>query len=559
MSTDAAENAAPLDLLLTEAGTGTWRRFRPDASTATALVSLARRPRATARLLAGLGSELAQVVAGVSALAPSTRDRRFSDPAWSSNPLLRRVVQGYLAAGRTVDQLVDAADLDWRDDHRVRFLVDNVREALAPSNVPLLNPASAKAVVDTAGLNFARGAGHLVRDLAAPPRVPQMVDPAPFEIGSTIAATPGSVVLRTEMLELIQYAPSTARVRETPVLIAPPTINKYYALDLAPGRSEIEYLVGRGQQVFVMSWRNPEARHSHWGLDAYVGAILDALGAVERITGSSRTVLAGVCSGGILAALTASTLAATGAQARLAGLVLEVTVLDNARAGTVGALTDPALAAAATALSRRQGYLDGRSLAEVFAWLRPGDLVWNYWVNNYLLGRTPPAFDILFWNADTVRMTAALHADFVDLAMRNALVTPGALTVCGEPVDLSAVTVDSYVVAGINDHITPWENCYRSTGLLGGETRFVLSTSGHIAALVNPPGNPKASYQVAKDTPPGAQTWLSDAETVRESWWPDLDDWLAAHGGAERPAPEQPGGGGLEVLAAAPGTYVLDS
>ena len=320
-----------------------------------------------------------------------------------------------------------------------------------------------------------------------------MVDASGFRIGENIAATPGAVVFRSEVLELIQYTPQTPEVYEVPLLIVPPTINKYYAIDLAPERSLVEFSVRQGRQVFVISWRNPDARHAAWDFDTYVGAILEALDAVEEITGSTTTVLGGICSGGILASMTAAYLAGIGRQDRLAGLCLAVTVIDNHDAGTVAALSDPRLAELAKRRSARKGYLDGRALAEVFAWLRPGDLIWNYWVNNYLLGRRPPAFDILFWNADTTRMTAGLHADFVDMAVSNSLTRPGGITVLGVPLDLGKVTVDSYVVAGIADHITPWENCYRTTQLLGGTTRFVLSTSGHIAALVNPPGNPKST------------------------------------------------------------------
>jgi polyhydroxyalkanoate synthase len=468
-------------------------------------------------------------------------------------------MQGYLAAGRTADQLDVDADLDWRDDQRTRFFVENLVEALSPSNVPLVNPASAKAVVDTAGQNLVRGGLTFLRDMVNPPRIPEMVDKTPFEVGRTIAVSPGAVVLRTEVLELIQYRPQTERVREVPLLLAPPTINKYYALDLAPGRSLVEYLVQGGQQVFVISWRNPDARHASWGLDTYVQSVLDALDAVERICGTDRTALTGVCSGGIIAAIAASHLAATGRQDRLAAFGLLVTVLDTARAGTAAALTDRRLAAAAVARSRRRGYLDGRSLAEVFAWLRPGDLVWNYWVNNYLLGRNPPAFDVLFWNADTTRMSARLHADFVDFGLENRLVTPGSMTVLGLPVDLSRVEVDSYLVAGIADHITPWQNCYRSTQLLGGDSRFILSTSGHIAALVNPPGNPKASYQVNKENPGDPELWLKTAETVPGSWWPDIVAWLGERCGPEKAAPDELGGAGLRPLVEAPGTYVFDS
>jgi polyhydroxyalkanoate synthase len=559
VSDELADQAAPLDALLVDAALGPLRRFAPDASTAKFAAGLGRRPRTTGRRLGGLAAELVRIGAGTSTVAPSRRDRRFADPAWTENPLLRRVVQAYLSAGQTAERLVGDAALGWRDEQRVRFFVENLVEALAPSNVPLVNPASAKAAIDTAGLNLVRGGLNLLRDLAAAPRVPEMVDKSSFEVGRTIAATPGAVVLRTEVLELIQYRPQTEQVREVPLLIVPPTINKYYALDLAPGRSLVEFLVQNGQQVFVVSWRNPDARHADWGLDTHVQSVLDALDAAERICGTDRTALAGICSGGIIASITAAYLTATGQQGRLAAFGLAVTVIDNARAGAAAALVDRRMAAAATALSKRRGYLDGRALAEVFAWLRPGDLIWNYWVNNYLLGKKPPAFDILFWNSDTTRMSARLHADFVDLAMDNHLVTPRRLTVLGVPIDLSQVDVDSYVVAGIADHITPWQNCYRSTQLLGGESRFILSTSGHIAALVNPPGNPKSSYQINKENPADPQQWLKTAETQQGSWWPDVAAWLGERCGAEKPAPPELGGGGLPPLVEAPGTYVFDS
>ena len=558
-SEQLADEAAPLDALLVDAALGPLRQLAPDASTAMFAVGLARRPLTTARRLGSLAAELARIGVGTSALAPPKRDRRFTDPAWTENLLLRRIVQAYLAAGQTADQLVNDAALDWRDDKRVRFLAENLEDALSPSNVPLVNPASAKAAIDTAGLNLVHGGISLLRDMATKPRIPEMVDTSSFEVGRNIAVTPGAVVLRTEVLELIQYRPQTERVREVPLLIVPPTINKYYAIDLAPGRSLVEYLVQNGQQVFVISWRNPDARHAGWGMSTYVQAVLDALDAAQRVSGVDRTALIGTCAGGIIASITAGHLAAAGQAGRLSAFGLFVTVLDTAQAGLLGALTDRRLALAAKAMSRRRGYLDGRDLAEVFAWLRPGDLVWNYWVNNYLLGKKPPAFDVLFWNADTTRMSAGLHGDFVDLAIDNKLVTPGALTVLGTPIDLSQVDTDAYIVAGIADHITPWQNCYRSIRLLGGKSRFILSTSGHIAALVNPPGNQKARYQINESTPADPEDWLKTAETEQGSWWPDLLAWLGERCGADKPAPEELGGGGLRPIVDAPGTYVLDT
>jgi polyhydroxyalkanoate synthase len=556
---DLADQAAPLDALLIDAALGPVRRFAPDASTAKLAAALVRQPGTTARRLRSLAAEAGRIAVGTSTLAPSKRDRRFIDEAWTSNPVLRRMVQLYLAGGQTAEQLVGDAGLGWRDEQRMRFLTENLLDALAPSNLPLVNPASAKATIDTAGGNLAKGGAQLVRDMASSPRIPEMVDRSAFAVGRNLAVTPGAVVLRTEVFELIQYAPQTAQVREVPLLVVPPTINKFYALDLAADRSLVEYLVREGQQVFVMSWRNPDARHAKWNIDTYVQAILDALDAVERISDTDRTVLTGICSGGILASITASYLAATGRPERLAAFALAVTVIDNANAGMASALGSRRMATAAKAVSRRRGYLDGRALAEVFAWLRPGDLVWNYWVNNYLLGKKPPAFDILYWNADTTRMPAGLHADFVDLAMDNQLAKGGTLTVLGVPIDLSRIETDSYIVAGISDHITPWQNCYRTTQLLGGSSRFVLSTSGHIAALVNPPGNPKASFQVNKTNPADPDEWLRGAETQSGTWWTDASAWLAERSGAQRPAPEQLGGGGLRPIVEAPGTYVFDS
>ncbi len=556
---ELADTAAPLDVLLTKAALGPVRQFSPDLSTVRWVTGLVARPTTTARRLRGLAAEGGRIAVGTSNLSPDRRDRRFADPAWTENPMLRRLTQLYLATGRTVEQLIDDADLGYRDERRVRFLVENIIEALSPSNLPLVNPTSAKVAIDTGGMSLVRGAGQLVKDLAAAPRIPEMVDTTGFEVGRNVAATPGAVVLRTEQFELLQFTPQTEQVYEVPLMIVPPTINKYYAIDLAPERSLVEYAVRQGRQVFVLSWRNPDGRHADWGFDTYVTAILAALDAVERISGAEQTMMSGICSGGILASITAAYLAAHGQQSRLAGLLLAVTVIDNAKAGTAASLGSRRLATLAKAKSRRQGYLDGRALAEVFAWLRPGDLVWNYWVNNYLLGKRPPAFDILFWNADTTRMSAQLHADFVDLSLDNALAHPGTLTVLDTPIDLSKIEVDSYILAGIADHITPWEACYKSTQLFGGNSRFVLSTAGHIAALVNPPGNPKSTYQVNKDTPADAHEWLHGAETHQGSWWADASQWLNDRCGALRPAPVRLGGAGQEPLAEAPGTYVYDS
>ena len=552
---DAA--AAPLDLLLTDAAMGMLRRMNPGGSGLRLAAALAVRPRLVAGRGGRLLGELARITAGASQVEPSRRDRRFADPGWAGNPLLRRTMQAYLAAAQTAEGVVAEAGLDVDDRERVEFVLTNVVDALAPSNNPLLNPAAVKAAVDSGGGSALAGLRHFIGDMAAPPRVPSMVEPDAFQVGVDLAVTPGSVVLRTPVFELIQYRPATAAVRQVPLVIVPPVINKFYVMDLAPGRSLAEYLVGSGLQVFMISWRNPDARHAAWDMNTYGQAVLDAMDAAARIAGSEQAALAGACSGGIIAAMVAAHLARAGQQDRIAALTFLVTVLDQARAGLASAVIDERTVRLAEAASRTRGYLDGRSLAEVFAWLRPNDLIWNYWVNNYLLGRKPPAFDILFWNADTTRMTAGLHRDFLQIGAANALVS-GGTTMLGSPVDLALIDRDSYMVAGITDHICPWQSCYQSTQLLGGHQRFVLSSSGHVAAMVNPPGNDKAGYQVAKECPGDPQEWLRRAETCRGSWWPDYAGWLGERCGEEKAAPGEPGGGGLTPICDAPGTYVYD-
>jgi polyhydroxyalkanoate synthase len=543
--------------MLTDAATSPMRRWLPGRSLAKVGLKLATRPDKVARRGAGLTAELAKIAIGRSEVAPPKSDRRWKDPAWMGNPGYRRLAQAYLATGRTVDAIVCDADADWESERRVRFAVDNVLDALAPTNFPATNPAVLKAALDSGGLNFANGARQLVRDMAKPPRIPSMVDKSAFEVGKNLATTPGAVVLRTPVFELIQYEPSTPKVYETPLLVTPPMINKYYVTDLAPGRSMIEYAVKHGQQVFAISWRNPGEDQAEWSLDTYAQAVVDALDAVEAITGSPSTHTLGLCAGGIVLSCVVAHLAQEGQGDRIAGLTLGVCVLDNEHAGTASAFVDPASAAVAVAESARKGYLDGRGLAGVFAWLRPNDLIWNYWVNNYLLGKEPPAFDVLYWNADTTNMPAGLHRDFMQISIDNSLPEPGGVTVLGTPIDLSAIDMDSYVVAGIADHITPWQSGYKTTQLLGSDPRFVLSTSGHIAAMVNPPGNEKSSYQVNTENPPSADEWLGSAAKLRGTWWDDWTDWLGERSGQQKKAPKNLGGGGHEPLDAAPGTYVL--
>jgi polyhydroxyalkanoate synthase subunit PhaC len=560
---DERENAHPgpaaaaLDVLLTEAAVGGPPRFVPLGAAARTAAGLARRPGRTARRSAGLAGELGRIALGSSQRAPAKRDRRFADPAWQGNWLFRRVMQSYLAATDTVDGLIDDAGLDWRADRQARFAAQNLLDALAPTNFPWSNPTVLKELVDRGGANMVRGMRQLGRDLSRPPRLPASVDVSKFEVGGNLAVTPGAVVMRNEVLELIQYQPTTEEVRAVPLLLVPPTINKYYIVDLAPGRSFVEWLVGQGQQVFTISWRNPDPEQGHFDLDTYVRAVADARDAVAAITGQESVHALGACSGGMVTAGLLGNLAAAGRLAEFASVTMLVCVLDNARAGTSAALGSQDLAAAAVAESARKGYLDGRALAEIFAWLRPNDLIWSYWVNNYLLGKDPPAFDVLFWNQDTVRMSAGLHRDFIKIALENPLARRGGLEVLGERVDLSAVDIPAYVVAGLSDHIVPWENAYRTTQLLGGHSRFVLSTSGHIQAIVNPPSpESRSSYRTAEENPSAAEEWIELAGKQRGSWWPDYDRWLGERSGDWGPAPTDLGSSSHPPSAKAPGSYV---
>ena len=531
-------------------------RLVEPAAAAKLTASLARRPDTVRRRVVELGTELARVGAGTSSLAPAMSDRRFTDRAWSESWLHRRLMQGYLALNGTVDGLIDDAELDWRTERLIRFALGNVIDALAPTNFPLTNPAVLKETVDRGGANFVKGARQVVRDVSMRSR-PAMVDTNSFDVGGNLAATEGAVVLRTDVFELLQYKAQTAEVYETPLLIVPPTINKYYVLDLAPERSFVEFLASRGHQVFMVSWRSPDQQQGHFDFDTYADAILEARQAVTNIARQDAPHLVAACSGGIIAAGAAGHLAASKRLGELASLTLLVSALDQTRAGTAAAFATKELAAAAVARSARRGYLEGEALARGFAWLRPNEMIWRHVVNNYLLGKDPPALDILYWNADTVHLAAGLHRDFVKLALDNGLARPGGFSVLGDRIDLRRVDLSSYVVAGASDHIVPWPNAYRTTQLLAGDRRFVLSSGGHIQALVNPPRQAgRSSFQIADDHPPDAETWQRQAVTRPGSWWTDYADWLGTRSGALKAAPPKQGSRTYKVRAKAPGTYV---
>jgi polyhydroxyalkanoate synthase subunit PhaC len=558
----AAARAA-LDVMLTDAAISPsmpGRLLQPRAGGRLA-ASLVRRPQRVVRRGGGLGVELARVLAGASELTPSKSDRRFTDRGWTDSWFFHRLMQTYLAVGASVDGLIADANLDWRSEQQVRFVARNLLDALAPTNFPLSNPEVIRETVDRGGANLVKGGQRLVRDVVKG-RLPAMVDTSKFEVGRNLAVTPGAVVARTDVFELIQYAPQVDTVYEVPLLIVPPTINKYYALDMAPGRSLVEYLLHQGHQVFMISWRNPEQAHGHFDYDTYAQAILDARDRCGEIAGQPTAHVMAACSGGMIAVGALAHRAVDSGLDGVASLTLLVCPIDNERGGTAAAFTTREIAAAAAAQSARRGYLDGNALQNVFAWLRPNDLVWNYVVNNYMLGKEPPAFDILYWSQDVVRLAAGLHRDFLTIALDNALTIPGGFRVLGTDVDLGDIRLDNYIVAGSTDHIVRWRNAYQSTQLLSGDSRFILSTSGHIQALINPPDGwagavSRSSYRVADSHPADTAAWEAEAVTKAGSWWPDYSAWLGERSGERVRAKRGLGSRRYRPVADAPGTYVM--
>lgn len=515
---------------------------------------LARDPVLLAARTLQVAAEDFRIAAGVSAVAPDTKDRRFADPAWSA-PVWRHLQQAYLSRRAALLGTVDELDLDAKSAERARFALMQVSEALAPTNLLFTNPAAMRRAKETSGRSLLRGARHLSSDLVRNGGLPRQVDTAPFRVGETVGVTPGAVVERTDHYELLQYGPATERVRRRPLVIVSPQINKYYFLDMAPGRSFVQHAVSQGLQVFMVSWRSAMPAHRHWGIDAYVGACRRALETACEITGSNDALAIGFCAGGMTLAMTVAHLAALG-NPLVAGWAMAVSMIDTEATSSLNAFLTERSAAASVAKSRRSGVLSGRDLAKAFSWVRPNDLVWNYWVSNYLMGETPPAFDVLAWNADTTNLPAEFHAGLIDIMLRNALMRPGDLEVLGTPVDLSAVTADLYLLGAATDHLVPWQSVYGATQVHGGDCRFVLSNSGHIQALINPPGNPKASFFAADEHPPSAEGWRKVAAQHQGSWWSDWAAWTLARAGEVVPAVERLGSDSHPVLGPAPGRYV---
>ena len=501
--------------------------------------------------------EMGRVVTGQSSVEPDAKDKRFTDEVWKTNPSYRALLQTYLTWQQSLGAFIDDADLDKKDADRARFVLGLFTGTVAPSNTLLGNPAAMKQMYETGGASLVRGLTHMLEDLANNGGLPSQVNMKAFQVGKDLALSPGAVVFQNEVLELIHYQPTTPEVYRRPLLIVPPQVNKFYVMDLSPNKSIIRYLLANGQQVFAISWRNPTPQQRAWGFETYDRAILEAMEAVRAITQSPDVNISGSCLGGMTLSTLLGHLAARGDQ-RVNAVTFLVTVLDTNVESTMGLFASKETIAAAREASRLRGVLEGQEMARVFAWLRPNDLIWNYWVNNYLIGKDPAAFDVLYWNNDTTRLPANLHGDLLDLYETNAFTHPGALEVLGTPIDLSKVTNDAYIVAGITDHITPWQGCYATTQLLGGKVTFILSNSGHIQALLNPPGNPKASYFVNERYPADPEQWQAGAQKRSGSWWEDWRDWLGQRSGEQKAAPRELGNEQYQPGTPAPGSYVFE-
>ncbi len=532
-------------------------------ATLEAALSLVRRPGILVRRALDLVLAEAAVVLDASRLAfgdgaepvaaPDMSDRRFSDRAWRDNPALRAVLGSYIVSARVARRLLDDADVPEDVRRKARIALDVALDAAAPSNIPWLNPRVVKELYDTGGRSAVHGAVNVVDDVLHNGGRPRQFDARGLEVGRTLAATPGRVVYRNDLIELIAYEPQTETVFEQPVLYSPAWINKYYVLDLAPGRSFVEHAVQAGLTVFAISYRNPDDSMAGLRLDDYLRlGVLDALDETASLSGSDTVNLVSVCIGATLAAIGLGVLAARGQGDRVGFATINVGLVDFGDPGGAGAFTDADAIERITRQTRGRGFFSGEQIAGPFNLMRTTEFFWNYVVSNWYMGLTPAPFDILAWNADQLRLPARMHAEFLRACyLENRLATPGAFEIDGTPVDLASVRTPLYVLGAETDHIAPWRSVYHTTQLLPGDHRFVLSGGGHIAGMVNPPGNPKAVHFVNDVCPPDPDEWLAGARRVEGSWWDDWTSWAAVRSGARVAPPTLPDGD------PAPGTYVF--
>jgi len=508
-----------------------------------------------------LWQRTAQRFLGASAeplIEPAAGDRRFRDKAWTDNTLFDFIKQSYLLTARWLQGTVKHIDgVDERTARKVDFYTRQFVDAIAPSNFLLTNPEVLRATIESRGENLVNGLKNLLDDLErGKGRLAiKMTDMAAFRIGENIAVTPGKVVYQNDLLQLIQYEPTTETVKRRPLLIIPPWINKFYILDLRPANSFIRWAVGEGHTVFVISWVNPDERLAAKTFADYMReGPLAALDAIEQATGEREANVIGYCLGGTLLASTLACMAVK-RDTRIKSATYFVAMVDFAEAGELSVFIDEEQLAALEERMNAKGYLEGRSMATTFNMLRANDLIWSFVVNNYLLGKSPFPFDLLYWNADSTRMPAAMHSFYLrKMYQENLLVKPGGITLDGVPIDLRKIKTPSFLLSTREDHIAPWRSTYAATQLYRGPVKFVLSASGHIAGVVNPPGS-KYGHWENNNNPPTPEEWLATATSVPDSWWPMWERWVSQYSGGEVPA-RHPGDGKLKPIEDAPGSYV---
>ncbi|TDH64281.1 class I poly(R)-hydroxyalkanoic acid synthase [Dankookia rubra] len=492
-------------------------------------------------------------------IAEDPRDRRFKDEAWRENEVFDFIKQSYLLSARYFQTVVGGVEgLDPKSAQKVDFYTRQFVDAMSPSNFLLTNPEVLRRTAETGGENLLKGLSHLLADLERGKgrlRI-RMSDDSKFRVGENIAVTPGKVVYQNDLMQLIQYAPTTPTVLKRPLLILPPWINKFYILDLRPRNSFIRWAVDQGHTVFVTSWVNPDATLAEKGFEDYMQeGIYDALTAIEQATGENQVNAIGYCLGGTLLATTLAHMAAKG-DTRITSATYFVTMTDFAEAGELGVFIDEEQLHCLEERMQKHGYLEGREMATTFNMLRANDLIWSFVVNNYLLGQEPFPFDLLYWNDDSTRMPARMHSYYLrHMYQQNDLVKPGALELLGEAVDLRRIKVPSYLISTREDHIAPWKSTYRATQIYAGPVRFVLAASGHIAGVVNPPDSGKYSHWVNESLPPDPEDWFKGATELAGSWWPDWHRWVTALNKDQIPA-RVPGTGKLPAIEDAPGSYV---
>ncbi|GAB1263145.1 PHA/PHB synthase family protein [Aurantivibrio plasticivorans] len=522
----------------------------------TLYTQMLKKPLVFAKHYESFALEMLKVVRNKSDLIPQRGDHRFRDAVWHDNPFYRTVMQTYIACHKECKALVDDLDFEEQDRLRSQFLVEQFAAALSPSNSPL-NPSAVKRAFQTGGQSLLTGLKNFIDDVENNNAMPRQISPDSFTVGGDLGITPGVVVFRTEKLELIQYNPTQATVYKKPIFIVPPQINKFYVFDLSPKNSIVNYLLDQGFQVFIVSWKNPNKSHAHWGLDQYIDDIEKAMDATLEITNSPDLSLVSACAGGITSM---SLLAHLGKKGKkiVKNHSLLVTALQIGHHPTLSLfLTEDSIARVLKS-SRKRGVMEGKELAHVFAWLRPTDLVWNYWVNNYLLGKEPPSLDVLFWDNDPTRLPAALHRDFVDIFVNNRFSEDIPLMIKGEEVNLRDIDADTYFLAGEEDYLMPWKNCYKNLQLLDAKCEFVLSDSGHIQSVLRPPGIGRTTYYTGDTSMDNAEDWKEAAVENKGSWWEHWKGWLSERSGEEKPAPTRLGSEMHPPICASPGEYVFE-